>query len=41
VIPASELPEGNGEPELFNAHDEIFAEPHISGFQIPVARIFE
>jgi Uma2 family endonuclease len=31
----------DGEPELFNVHDEISAEPHLPGFHIQVARIFE
>ena len=28
-------------PELFNATQEIAAEPHLPGFRVPVARIFE
>lgn len=29
------------EPELFNVRHELSAEPHLPGFRVPVARIFE
>ena len=29
------------EPELFNIRDELSAEPHLPGFRVPVARLFE
>jgi len=29
------------EPEQFNVHQELTAEPHLSGFRVPVAEIFE
>jgi Uma2 family endonuclease len=28
------------EPELFNVNHELAAEPHLSGFRVPVARLF-
>jgi Uma2 family endonuclease len=30
----------DGEPELFNARQELTAEPHLPGFRVPVARVF-
>jgi Uma2 family endonuclease len=29
------------EPELFNVRNELSAEPHLPGFRVPVARLFE
>jgi len=29
------------EPRLYNVHDELTAEPHLPGFRVPVARLFE
>ena len=29
------------EPEQFNVHQELTAEPHLPGFRVPVAEIFE
>ena len=29
------------EPELFNIRDELSAEPHLPGFRVPVARLFQ
>jgi Uma2 family endonuclease len=29
------------EPRLYNVRDELTAEPHLPGFRIPVARLFE
>ena len=29
------------EPELVNARQELFAEPHLPGFRVPAARLFE
>jgi Uma2 family endonuclease len=31
----------NAEPELFNVRQELSAEPHLPGFRVAVARIFE
>ena len=31
----------NAEPELFNIHQELSGEPHLPGFRVPVARLFE
>jgi len=31
----------DSEPELFNIRDELSAEPHLPGFRVPVARLFE
>ncbi len=28
------------EPELFNALQELSAEPHLPGFRVPVAQLF-
>ncbi len=28
------------EPELFNAKQDLSADPHLSGFRVPVAQIF-
>ncbi len=28
-------------PKLFNVRDELSAEPHLPGFRVPVARLFE
>jgi Uma2 family endonuclease len=30
-----------GEPELFNARQQLTGEPHLPGFNVPVARLFE
>ncbi|CAN5894359.1 Uma2 family endonuclease [soil metagenome] len=30
----------DAEPELFNATQEILAEPHLPGFRVPVAKLF-
>jgi Uma2 family endonuclease len=27
-------------PEMFNSHTELFADPHLPGFRVPVAKIF-
>ena len=29
------------EPRFFNIRDELSAEPHLSGFRIPVAQLFQ
>jgi hypothetical protein len=29
------------EPELFNVRQELSGEPHLPGFRVPVARLFE
>lgn len=31
----------DAEPELFNIHRELSGEPHLPGFRVPVARLFE
>src|SRR5271157_6066474 len=31
----------DNDPELFNVRDELSAEPHLPGFRVPVARLFE
>jgi Uma2 family endonuclease len=31
----------DNEPELFNVHQELSGEPHLPGFRVPVARLFE
>ena len=31
----------DGEPQLYNVRQELSGEPHLPGFRIPVARIFE
>jgi len=31
----------DAEPELFNIHQELSAEPHLPGFRVPVAQLFE
>src|SRR5262249_31241537 len=31
----------DAEPESFNIHEELSGEPHLSGFRVPVARLFE
>lgn len=31
----------DAEPELFNIHQELSGEPHLPGFRVPVARLFE
>ncbi|SRR5579871_832638 len=31
----------NAEPESFNVHEELSGEPELSGFCVPVARLFE
>jgi Uma2 family endonuclease len=28
------------EPELFNVHQELIAQPHLPGFRVPVAQVF-
>jgi hypothetical protein len=30
----------DAEPVLFNATQELSAEPHLSGFRVPAARLF-
>ncbi|MFN4258638.1 MAG: hypothetical protein ACK4RK_05025 [Gemmataceae bacterium] len=30
----------DAEPEMVNVRQELFAEPHLPGFRVPVARIF-
>ncbi|HWG46208.1 MAG TPA: Uma2 family endonuclease [Gemmataceae bacterium] len=31
----------DAEPEMFNSHHELSGEPHLPGFRVPVARLFE
>lgn len=31
----------DAEPALFNVHQELSGEPHLPGFRVPVARLFE
>ena len=31
----------NAEPELFNSRQELSGDPHLPGFRVPVARLFE
>jgi Uma2 family endonuclease len=31
----------DAKPELFNTHQELSGEPHLPGFRVPVARLFE
>jgi hypothetical protein len=31
----------DAEPELFNIRQELSGEPHLPGFRVPVARLFE